>query len=97
VGGIKTNISLFRRILRDPDFRAAKLDTGFLDRMLKRTEDKAVDSKTAEVAAIAAGMFAELGAAVPGVGERQRARAPSRPACLQLEERESPRSSCSER
>jgi acetyl-CoA carboxylase, biotin carboxylase subunit len=34
VGGIKTNISLFRRILRHPDFRAAKLDTGFLDRML---------------------------------------------------------------
>ncbi len=35
VGGIKTNLSLFRRILRDPDFQAAKLDTGFLDRMLK--------------------------------------------------------------
>ncbi len=40
VGGIKTNISLFRRILRDADFRAAKLDTGFLDRMLKRPEDQ---------------------------------------------------------
>jgi len=34
VGGIKTNISLFRRILKDPDFRAGKLDTGFLDRLL---------------------------------------------------------------
>ena len=34
MGGIKTNISLFRRILSDPDFRAAKLDTGFLDRLL---------------------------------------------------------------
>src|SRR5580658_8841556 len=33
VGGIKTNISLFRRILADADFCAAKLDTGFLDRM----------------------------------------------------------------
>jgi len=62
VGGIKTNISLFRRILRDADFRAAKLDTGFLDRMLKRTEDQRVDSKEAEVAAIAAGVFAALGA-----------------------------------
>ena len=41
VGGIKTNISLFRRILHDADFRAAKLDTGFLDRMLKRTEEQA--------------------------------------------------------
>ncbi len=68
VGGIKTNISLFRRILRDPDFRAAKLDTGFLDRMLKRTEEKPVDSRAAEVAAIAAGIFATLGAAAQGAG-----------------------------
>jgi acetyl-CoA carboxylase biotin carboxylase subunit len=66
VGGIKTNISLFRRILRDTDFRAAKLDTGFLDRMLKRTDNQPVDSGAAEVAAIAAGMFAALGATEPG-------------------------------
>jgi acetyl-CoA carboxylase biotin carboxylase subunit len=61
VGGIKTNLPLFRRILDDEDFRAAKLDTGFLDRMLKRPEGKSVDSKAAEVAAIAAAMFAALG------------------------------------
>jgi acetyl-CoA carboxylase biotin carboxylase subunit len=60
VGGIKTNISLFRRILRDADFRSAKLDTGFLDRMLKRTEKQPEDSRRAEVAAIAAGVFAAL-------------------------------------
>jgi acetyl-CoA carboxylase biotin carboxylase subunit len=70
VGGIKTNISLFRRILRDQDFRAAKLDTGFLDRMLKRTEDRPADSRAAEVAAIAAGMFAALGSTAAAVGER---------------------------
>jgi acetyl-CoA carboxylase biotin carboxylase subunit len=68
VGGIKTNISLFRRILRDADFRAAKLDTGFLDRMLKRPEDKRPNSKEAEVAAIAAGMFAALGATASAAG-----------------------------
>ena len=68
VGGIKTNLSLFRRILGDADFLSAKLDTGFLDRMLKRTEDKSVDSRPAEVAAIAAGVFAALGATVPGAG-----------------------------
>ncbi len=68
VGGIKTNISLFRRILRDPDFRAAKVDTGFLDRMLKRTEDTPFDSRAAEVAAIAAGIFAALGATASGAG-----------------------------
>ncbi len=36
VGGIKTNISLFRRILKDPDFRAGKIDTGFLERLLAK-------------------------------------------------------------
>ena len=69
VGGIKTNISLFRRILRDADFRAAKLDTGFLDRMLKRPEDRPADSKAAEVAAIAAGLFAALGSSAQGTGK----------------------------
>src|SRR6202166_4478947 len=67
VGGIKTNISLFRRILRDADFRAAKLDTGFLDRMLKRTEDTPLDSRKSEVAVIAAGMFAALGSPSSGM------------------------------
>jgi acetyl-CoA carboxylase biotin carboxylase subunit len=70
VGGIKTNISLFRRILRDPDFRAAKLDTGFLDRMLKQKEnahaDAQTDPKAEEVAVIAAGMFAVLGPTAAG-------------------------------
>ncbi len=69
VGGIKTNISLFRRILRDPDFRAAKLDTGFLDRMLKRPDDKPVDSRAAEVAAVATGILAALGSTSAAAGE----------------------------
>ncbi len=34
VGGIATNIQFFRRILLDEDFRAACIDTGFLDRLL---------------------------------------------------------------
>ena len=63
VGGIKTNISLFRRILRDSEYRAARLDTGFLDRLLERTKIKAPDSDAADVAAIAAGIFASLGVA----------------------------------
>jgi acetyl-CoA carboxylase biotin carboxylase subunit len=64
VGGIKTNISLFRRILNDPDFRGAKIDTGFLDRLLKRKEDTSADEEAAEVAAIAAGLFAALDARI---------------------------------
>jgi acetyl-CoA carboxylase biotin carboxylase subunit len=77
VGGIKTNISLFRRILRHPDFRAAKLDTGFLDRMLQERAgnegeqaDSRTDSRAVEVAVIAAGMFAALGPSAAGAGER---------------------------
>src|SRR5258706_1436245 len=69
VGGIKTNISLFRRIVRDADFRAAKVDTGFLDRMAQRAEDKPVDSSASEVAAIAAGGFAALGSTAAAAGE----------------------------
>jgi acetyl-CoA carboxylase, biotin carboxylase subunit len=72
VGGIQTNISLFRRILRDANFRAARLDTGFLDRMLKRPEDQAVDAKTAEVAAIAAGIFASVGSTASGASNAER-------------------------
>jgi acetyl-CoA carboxylase biotin carboxylase subunit len=34
IGGIRSNLGLFRRILRDPDFRAARIDTGYLDRLL---------------------------------------------------------------
>jgi len=61
VGGIKTNISLFRRILNDEDFKAGRLDTGFLDRLLARpVETAAADGEAAEVAAIAAGLFAVL-------------------------------------
>jgi acetyl-CoA carboxylase biotin carboxylase subunit len=64
VGGIKTNISLFRRILSDPEFRAGNLDTGFLDRLLANpasmiVEDEHRDDKV-RVAAIAAGLFAVL-------------------------------------
>jgi len=71
VGGIKTNISLFRRILSHPDFHAAKVDTGFLDRLLKQEATPVQASgEHAEVAAIAAGMFAVLGSLTAGAGER---------------------------
>jgi acetyl-CoA carboxylase biotin carboxylase subunit len=73
VGGIKTNISLFRRILSNADFRAAKIDTGFLDRLLKekdQSRDVLADAQTTEVAVIAAGMFAALGPTAAGAGER---------------------------
>jgi acetyl-CoA carboxylase biotin carboxylase subunit len=61
VGGIKTNISLFRRILRDDEFAQGRLDTGYLDRLLAQPEPSAAkDEQAAEIAAIAAGVFAVL-------------------------------------
>ena len=61
VAGIKTNISLFRRILDDEDFHAGKLDTGFLDRLLaKKRTDGDASAGELEIAAIAAGMFSVL-------------------------------------
>jgi acetyl-CoA carboxylase biotin carboxylase subunit len=59
VGGIKTNISLFRRILKDPDFRAGNIDTGFLERLLakKSTEHNPHHEL---IATIAAGIFATM-------------------------------------
>ena len=68
VGGIKTNISLFRRILRDSDFRAGRMDTGFLDRLLAKPEEDRRDSSkygSADIAAIAAGFFAALEPTAP--------------------------------
>jgi acetyl-CoA carboxylase biotin carboxylase subunit len=59
VGGIKTNISLFRRILTDPHFQVGKIDTGYLDRLLK-SKPPEVRGGHPEVAAIAAGLFAVL-------------------------------------
>jgi acetyl-CoA carboxylase, biotin carboxylase subunit len=67
VGGIKTNIPLFRRILLHPDFRAGNLDTGFLDRLL--AEPRVQDARTAEripIAAIAAAIFAAQPSASTG-------------------------------
>ena len=59
VGGIKTNISLFRRILLNPDFCAGKLDTGFLDRLLAKPAEH-TDPHRPLIAAIGAGIFATL-------------------------------------
>jgi acetyl-CoA carboxylase biotin carboxylase subunit len=63
VGGIKTNLSLFRRILNDAEFQAGRLDTGYLDRLLARSDEStASDGGEAGVAAIAASVFAILDA-----------------------------------
>jgi len=59
VGGIKTNLPLFRRIVQDPEFRAGNLHTGFLDDMLERGTSGA-PKDAGHVAALGAAIFASL-------------------------------------
>ena len=56
VGGIKTNIPLFRLILSDPAFRAGDLHTGYLDDLLKTPLewDPPVPHELTEIAALVA-------------------------------------------
>jgi acetyl-CoA carboxylase biotin carboxylase subunit len=56
IGGIRTNLGLFRRILSDEDFRTAPIDTGFLDRLLAQSPSAAAAGDET-VAAVAAAFF----------------------------------------
>jgi acetyl-CoA carboxylase biotin carboxylase subunit len=61
VGGIKTNLSLFRRILENEEFRRGQLDTGLLDRLLREGPvAERPDAEGARIAALAAGIFSVL-------------------------------------
>ena len=69
IGGIKTNIGLFRRILMDADFRAAKIDTGYLERLLAGVPVGEREDVPEDVVAIAAALFAaSVKAAAPVAG-----------------------------
>ncbi len=63
VGGITTNLSLFRTILSDGDFQAGKFHTSYLDNLLK--SKSSTHGKETAIAAIAAGLFSALDP-VPG-------------------------------
>jgi acetyl-CoA carboxylase biotin carboxylase subunit len=65
VGGIQTNLALFRRILRDAEFRAGRIDTGYLERLLAEQDDPAERTVRTEIACIAAALFS-----LRSVGER---------------------------
>lgn len=57
VGGIRTNIGLFRRILLDEDFRAAQIDTGYLERLLAAHAAAEPADVPEDVVALAAALF----------------------------------------
>jgi acetyl-CoA carboxylase biotin carboxylase subunit len=58
IGGIKTNIGLFRRILTNEDFRAARIDTGYLERLLAAGAAPVEENVPEDVVALAAAFFA---------------------------------------
>jgi acetyl-CoA carboxylase biotin carboxylase subunit len=55
VAGIRTNLSFFRRLLQDSAFRAGRLDTGFIDAFLSRSQPPATpDAELRAVVALVA-------------------------------------------
>jgi acetyl-CoA carboxylase, biotin carboxylase subunit len=56
VAGIRTNIAFFRQILEDPEFRAARLHTGFIEEFFKRRVAHEAPADLATVAALAAAL-----------------------------------------
>jgi acetyl-CoA carboxylase biotin carboxylase subunit len=59
ITGIRTNVSLFRRILSEPDFLRSEIHTKWLDELLSRPRRAAVDlnDATGDAAAIAAAFW----------------------------------------
>ena len=56
VGGIRTNLGFFRQILEDPDFRAGRLHTGFIEEFFQRHQAPTPPSDLASVAALTAAL-----------------------------------------
>ena len=57
VSGIQTNILFFRQLMEDPEFREARLHTGFIDEFLARTERSELPPEFTQVAALAAALY----------------------------------------
>ena len=74
IGGIKTNISLFRRILMDEDFRAGRIDTGYLERLLTDMPVATRVTVPEDVVAIAVALFAASANGSPAVGAVEESR-----------------------
>lgn len=72
VGGIKTNLPLFRRILEHQDFLAGRIDTGFLDRLLAVKPVSPEANGLSEIAAISAALFTATASPSTGGGNIKR-------------------------
>jgi acetyl-CoA carboxylase biotin carboxylase subunit len=56
VGGIRTNIGFFRRLMEDPDFRGGRLHTGLIDEFLGRPRPAGLRDDHMVAAALAAAL-----------------------------------------
>jgi acetyl-CoA carboxylase biotin carboxylase subunit len=72
VGGIRTTLPFFREIVRDEEFRAARLDTGFITRFNERRQatENGNNQQLTDLAAIAAAMHYRALRKEAAVGER---------------------------
>jgi acetyl-CoA carboxylase, biotin carboxylase subunit len=62
VGGVRTNLALFRRIVADRDFLEGNTDTGLLERLPPAPVSSPPPAAEEEIAGIAAGIFQALDA-----------------------------------
>jgi acetyl/propionyl-CoA carboxylase alpha subunit len=77
VRGIKTTIPFFRWLLADPDFRAGRFDTSFIDHALARRNGQPFQEVPPEDEHLAI-----VAAAVHAMTQRTSAAAPAAPAAL---------------
>lgn len=80
ITGIRTNVSLFRRILGEPEFLRGEIHTKWLDELLARPHPPALPPRegTEEAAVIAAALWHTLQAEKPTSGNQEAQAAPSR-------------------
>ena len=73
IGGIKTSVGFFRRILADEQFRAGEIHTGFIEEFLAAPKSTSVDREIECVAALVAAVRAqEKRTSTPAVRARSR-------------------------
>jgi acetyl-CoA carboxylase, biotin carboxylase subunit len=56
VAGIKTTLPFFREVMRDEEFIAGNLDTGFIEKFNERRKERELDQPTQDMAMIAAAL-----------------------------------------
>ncbi len=74
VAGIHTNITFFRQILEDPEFRAGRLHTRFVDEFLERRKPFAPAPELESIAALVAAFHSTQRSAQPLNGTAPRSR-----------------------